>query len=569
VHCTPGVACQPELRNVREHSARDREQSQRVPKWKGKELPAIITSAIQLIASARRSFPKSFMSRYAAIDIGSNSIRMLAAEVTPDGKLARLAAERQVVRLGTSVFREGKLSDSAMNQACDALQQMAGIYRKLDLLAVRAVGTAALRDASNQPEFLARASTILGTPVEIISGLEEARLVHLGVQSQWPHPKQRLLIADIGGGSAELVLSEAGHIIESFSKPLGAVRLTELFLKSDPPDPKELVRMQSYVEERIAGPALRLNGKQIDRMIATSSTAAAVVCAVNRVRRSRRDLADRLPATAAQIRRLYRDLSVQDLASRRKVTGIGPKRAEIIIAGAGVLHELVEKFRVPRVYYSTAGVREGIIADLAQRKVGLEQARLDPDRRRVVQVLSRKFGISGPHSRKVAYIAGVLFESLRPLHGLAPQFGQILEASAHLYNIGHYVNEARHHRHSYYLVANADLAGFSEKDRMMIAHLCRYHRKSMPQPSHLEFQALDSESRRIVILLTPLLRLAVALDRSQEQLVEDISVAVDDKSVTVHLASRKDLDVEQWHAEQVAPVFQEILGRQLVIRARR
>lgn len=509
------------------------------------------------------------MSRYAAIDIGSNSIRMLAAEVGADGNMTALAAERQVVRLGTSVFREGRLSEPAMNLACDALEQMASVYRKLDLLAVRAVGTAALRDASNQPEFLARASTILGTPVEVISGLEEARLVHLGVQSQWRHPKQRLLIVDIGGGSAELILAEGGHILDSFSKPLGAVRLTELFLKSDPPDPRELLRMQKYVQERIAGPAARLTGRKIDRMIATSSTAAAVVCAVNRVRRSRRDLADRLPATAAQVRRLYKELSAQDLASRRTLTGIGPRRAEIIVAGAGVLQEIMEKFHVPRLYYSTAGVREGIIADLAHRKVGLEQTRLDPDRRRVVQTLARRYGISAPHAGKVAYLAVALFQGLRPLHSLAPEHGQLLDASAHLYNIGHYVNESRHHRHSYYLVANADLAGFSDRERLLIAHLCRYHRKSMPQPSHVEFQALDAESRRIVILLTPLLRLAVALDRSQEQLVEDVELSLEDKVVTLTLKSPSDLDVEQWHAEQVAPVFREILGRQLTIRTRR
>src|SRR5665213_602593 len=205
------------------------------------------------------------MSRYAALDIGSNSIRMLAAEVDPAGKIITLAAERQVVRLGAGVFRDGKLSGPSMDMACDALEAMAAKYRKLDLLAVRAVGTAALRDASNQPEFLARASTILGTPVEIISGLEEARLVHLGVQSQWPHLKQRLLVADIGGGSTELVLSDAGHIVDSFSKPLGAVRLTEMFLKSDPADPRELQRMRKYIQERVGRIALQKHFGQADR----------------------------------------------------------------------------------------------------------------------------------------------------------------------------------------------------------------------------------------------------------------------------------------------------------------
>jgi exopolyphosphatase / guanosine-5'-triphosphate,3'-diphosphate pyrophosphatase len=506
------------------------------------------------------------MSRYASIDIGSNSIRMLAAEVDPAGKMITLAAERQVVRLGAGVFRDGKLSGPSMDLACEALETMAAKYRKLDLLAVRAVGTAALRDAGNQPEFLARASTILGTPVEIISGLEEARLVHLGVQSLWPHPDQRVLIVDVGGGSAEIIFGEGGHIVDSFSKPLGAVRLTELFLKSDPPDPRELARLQNYIRERIAGPAARIGPSKIDRMIATSSTAAAVVCAVNRVRRAKRDSADRLPATGPQIRRLLRDVTAKDLAGRRDIVGIGPRRAEIIVAGVAVLNEFVENFRLPRLYYSMAGVREGVIADLAHRKVGLAQARLDADRRRVVQAISRRYGVSSPHTRKVAWLAVTIFERLRGLHGLPPVHGQLLEAAAYLYNIGHFVNESRHHRHSLYLVANSDLAGYSEWERMVIANLCRYHRKSMPQPAHPEFQSLDAEGRRAVVLLAPLLRLGLALDQSQDQRVDEVHVTVHDRTVEIHLRSSKDLDVEQWHAAQVGPVFRESYGLQLTVR---
>ena len=506
------------------------------------------------------------MSRYAAIDIGSNSIRMLAAEVGPDGEMIPLAAERQVVRLGAGVFREGKLSSASMDAACDALEMMAAKYSKLDLLAVRAVGTAALRDAGNQPEFLARASTILGTPVEIISGLEEARLVHLGVQSQWPHPEQRILIVDVGGGSAEIVLADGGHIVDSFSKPLGAVRLTELFLKSDPPDPRELARLENYIRERIAAPAARMGTTKIDRMIATSSTAAAIVCAVNHVWRSKREHADRLAATGPQIRRLYKEVTSMSLADRRAIVGIGPRRAEIIVAGAAVLNQFVELLQLPRLYYSTAGVREGVIADLAHRRVGLAQARLDADRRRVVQGISRRYGISAPHTRKVAWLAVTIFERLRALHGLPPAHGQLLEAATYLYNIGHFVNESRHHKHSLYLVANSDLAGFSEWERMVIANLCRYHRKSMPQPAHPEFQMLDAEGRRAVVLLAPLLRLALALDQSQDQRVEDVHVTTQDKTVEIYLRSSKDLDVEEWHAAQVGPVFRESYGLQLAIR---
>jgi exopolyphosphatase/guanosine-5'-triphosphate,3'-diphosphate pyrophosphatase len=280
-------------------------------------------------------------------------------------------------------------------------------------------------------------------------------------------------------------------------------------------------------------------------------------------------VADRLPATAAQIRGLYGQVSTTGLEGRRSITGIGPRRAEIIVAGVAVLREIIEEFRLPRLYYSTAGLREGIVADLAYRKVGLAQARLNADRRRVVVALSRRYGLSAPHVRKVAEFAGILFEHLRSLHASPALNGQLLEAAAYLYNIGHWVNESRHHKHSLYLVANSDLAGFSDWERLVIANLCRYHRKSMPQPTHVDFQALDPEGRRAVVLLAPLLRIAVALDQSQEQLVEEVRVVTLDKAVELHLQSPRDLDVEQWHAEQVASVFRETYGLPLVVRVKR
>ncbi len=509
------------------------------------------------------------MSRYAAIDIGSNSIRLLAAEMNPGQPMQVLAADRQVVRLGAGVFREGRMTASSMELALQVLMRMAGEFRNLDVAGVRAVGTAALRDANNREEFLDRASEILGTPVEVISGLEEARLVHLGVQAQWPHPRQRLLLVDIGGGSAELILSEAGHFAEAFSKPLGAVRLTELYLKGDPPDAHELARLEKYVQERIAGPATRFGGKKVNRMIGTSSTVAAVVCAVNRVRRSRRDQADRLRATAAQVRQLYRKLSAMTLADRAGVTGIGPRRSEIIVAGAAVLHLVMQEMRLPSLYYSTAGVRDGIIADLAHGIGGAEQARLDPDQRRVVRAMVRKYGILFTPVLKVADVANMLFDGLRHVHRLPLARGRLLEAAAHLYNIGHYVNESRHHRHSMYLVMNSDLPGFTPEERLAISNLCRYHRKSMPQPSHEMFQMMPPEDRRAVTLLAPLLRLAVALDQSQEQKVERVETLVSDAGVELRLYSDRDVDNEQWHAQRVGDVFQEVYGLPLTVRTRR
>ena len=408
------------------------------------------------------------MARYAAIDIGSNSIRMQVAEIVPGAPTRILAADRQVTRLGESVFRGGVMSQEAMDLAVAVLSRMAEQYKKWEVVAVRAVATSAVRDTHNQGEFLQRASQAAGTPVEIISGREESRLVHLGVQSRWPQPEKRLLLIDIGGGSAEMIASDRGRLRESASKPLGAVRLSEIFLRSDPPAERELHQMREYIDEKLAAMVHRVHSGQWDRAIATSATASAVICAVNRVPRSKRDEADRLRASTAEIRRLSRKLSVRSLAERRKVTGIGPRRAEIIVAGVAVLLRILEQCSLPSVYYSAAGVRDGIIADLVERGVGRELSLLSRDQRREVEQMSNRYGVSLKHCRKVAELADHLFGATQPLHQLAPQFGKILQAAAYLHDIGHYVNDASHHKHSYYLVANSDLSGFTNRERSLL-----------------------------------------------------------------------------------------------------
>ena len=305
------------------------------------------------------------MPRYAAIDVGSNSIRLLVAAVDSKGRFETLASDRQVVRLGTGVFRDGKLSESSMDLACRVLERMTSEYRDFKVEAVRAVGTSALRDASNQVEFVARASAIMRTPLYVISGVDEARLVQRGVQARWPHLRKPVLIVDIGGGSAQLILSENGRLVDSFSKQLGAVRLTEVYLKTDPPDPREIARLQKHVRDRLAGPLERFGHGNIHRMIATSSTAAAVVCAVNEIKRSKRDDADTLAATSKQVRDLFQKVSSLDLEGRAAVTGVGPRRAEIIVAGVAVLSEIMEALGQSKLHYSIAGVRDGVVADLA------------------------------------------------------------------------------------------------------------------------------------------------------------------------------------------------------------
>src|ERR1019366_3908552 len=275
-----------------------------IPHWKRPPCPGSsrigqfspLFPAVPLVHPS--NFPYNwYMPRYAAIDIGSNSIRMAAAEVLPGSGMRVLASERVVTRLGESVFRNGILAQEPLELTCTVLARMAQQYQKLDVVGVRAVATSAVRDARNQAEFIERASLAIGAPVEIVSGREESRLIHLGVQARWPHPKRRLLIVDIGGGSAELIAGEHGTLRDSFSKPLGAVRLREIFLRNDPPLPDELHQMQEYIEEKLAGIGKRFGNTHWDRVIATSATASAVVCAVNRIPRMKRDQADRMRAS--------------------------------------------------------------------------------------------------------------------------------------------------------------------------------------------------------------------------------------------------------------------------------
>ncbi len=505
------------------------------------------------------------MPRYAAIDIGSNSVRMEAAEVTPGQTPRILASDREVTRLGESVFRNGWVSEEAMVSTCAVLVRMAELYRRLDVVGVRVVATSAIRDTRNKKEFLRRASEAAGASVEVISGREEARLIHLGVESSWPQETRQVLMIDIGGGSAEIIAAENGLIRAAFSRPLGAVRLREIFLKDDPPAPRQLHQLREYIREKMATAVTKLPAHGWDRTIATSATAAAVAGMISGVARPKRENIDRVRIPIAEVRRLYQMLSTMNLAARRKLTGIGPRRAEIILPGITVLLEFLEAFRRHSVYYSRAGVRDGIIADLALRNVGAELSRMSRDQRREVEDMGRRYGVALDHARKVGGIAVMLFHALQPLHQLPPAFGKLLEAAAHLLDVGHYISSSSHHKHSYYVVLNSDMPGFTERERILIAHLCRYHRKSMPAAMHNAYQALPAEEKRVLLLMIPLVRLADNLDRSHERRIERVECRWTDSEVTLQVHSSGDIDLEQWGAERASEAFRQVYNRQVVL----
>ena len=504
------------------------------------------------------------MPRYAAVDIGSNSTRMLAAEVTPGEPPRSLASEREVTRLGESVFRTGRISLEAMDGVMRVLARMAETYRKLGVSGVRVVATSAVRDATNSAEFISRASSTLGVPVEIITGREEARLIHQGVMARWPQSGKSVLIVDIGGGSAEIIASRDGQLLDAASKPLGAVRLQENFLAADPPASRALHQLAEFVDEKLDETVLSM-GTKWDRVIATSSTAAAVVCAVNEVPRAKREDADRLRVTTVQVRQLYRRLASLNLEGRRKVPGIGPRRAEIIVAGAGTLLRILERFDAQAMYYSAAGVRDGILADLSAQGASGELSSLSAGQLREVERVASRFGVALADARTVAEFAKELFHATHSLHQLPLAHGRLLQAACYFCDTGHYINDASHHKHAYYVVAHSDFSGFSDRERLLTAALCRYHRKAMPQESHAEFAALPFEDKRALMWMVPLLRLADNLDPSRSQDVQWVGCEVGDSKVTVKLRSPRELDLTEWAAVRVSEIFRQIYGRSVVV----
>ena len=505
------------------------------------------------------------MPKYAAIDIGSNSIRMIAAESEPGTPLRILADERQVTRLGESVFRTGSIDEPALSLTLATLDRMVAIYRPYNVLAARVVATSAVRDARNQAQFLERAAAIVGQPVELISGQEEARLIHLGVESSWPHPEERVLIIDIGGGSAEVIEADHSRLKRAFSRPLGALRLQSVFLRNDPPAREDLLRLEEYIDQKLTVAVQKIGSARFDRAIGTAASASAVVCMANAIPRTRRDSADRKKITLAQLRRLYRELSRMSLEERRKETGLGFRRAEIILPGVAVLMKTLQAFGVNGLSYCSAGVRDGVIRDLADRGVGREQARLNREQREMVEQFARRFGVDLKHARRVAHFAIEIFHAFEKLHGLPASEARLLEAAAYLRDVGHAISDTSHHKHSQYIVANADLGGFTDVERLRVAMMCRYHRKSMPAARHSDYMSLSQEDRRTVILMAPILRIADALDRSREQRVESIECIPGPDRVTIRLKATQDTGLEKWAVEGASEAFRQVYGRPLAV----
>ncbi len=528
------------------------------------------------------------MTTFAAIDIGSNSCRLKIARVQAH-QLKTLAEDREVTRLGGSVFDTGLISPEAMAATLRALKRFQRAVQSHGVDRIRVVATSAMRDARNSAAFQAWVKAETGWNMEIISGLEEGRLIHLGVTGAEPGAGGRVLLVDLGGGSCELTLSEHKHIKETVSLPLGAVRLTEEFLPTDPAPADGLARMQQLIARELRRAHRRIQPGPAGRaplVIATSGTAAALseACASG-ARNGRKSgkttarsaarahalnrsaiLAGMVPTRA--VRKLAAKLAKMSLPEREAVPGIGPRRAEIIVAGAQVYAEILETFGLPGFRYSPLGLRDGILVQMLAEQDARAKAHREFEHERWESVLAtaRRYGVDPRQAEPVRGHAVQLFRELRSTHQLPPEYESWLAAAAMLRDTGKFINHQGHHRHTQYIVSSSEIYGYTQLQRTLVSAIARYMGKSRPQPGDRALRNIPAEEHKNVHRAVVLLRLAVALNQDRASDVLHVGVRLYPKRVYLELrAGRTGAELELWSLRKEAGYFREVFGRELFV----
>ncbi len=509
----------------------------------------------------------------AALDIGSNSIHLVVVETDREKPFRVIASAKDAVRLGRSAARDQKLSAAAMDRAINCLKRFRRIAESHGARELIAVATSAVREATNGDQFIARAAEEAKVEIDLLSGIEEARLIALAVSVRHEQSVRRQpLVIDIGGGSTELAVMKNGEPTTLISFKLGAVRLTELFVKSDPIGEKQLRRLRSELREVIAHRAPEIEAAGFNACYGTSGTINALAAlslrrrlAARGLRMTRRRLEHSL--TLDELREINEELASRSLDERIRAAQINRQRAEIIVAGGQLLEALMETLKVDELVSCDWALREGvIIAHLARRieTVTASPARLERDPSlRGALALARHCQADLKHAHRVAYLSQQLFDELRPLHALGGEHRRLLAAAALLHDIGYFVSHSGHHKHSAYLIQNSDLTGFTSPEIAIIANVAYAHRGAAPKSKGDYYSDLRVQDREVTRKLAALLRLADALDRDHQGHVRSLRCEIGDDVVRIIALCSREAETMRWRLEERADLFAEVFGREV------
>jgi len=507
-------------------------------------------------------------SMLAAVDIGTNSVHMVVARVSGRTRFEVVTRHKEVVRLGSGADDMRQLTPDAIERGIAALTRCRQLADSFDA-ELTAVATSAVREADNAAEFLRRAWVEAGVRVDVIGGLEEARLIHLGVLQALAVFDKAVMLCDVGGGSTELLHAEGDTVLASRSFKLGSIRMTERFFPEGVITAAAIKEARRHVRGTIALYRRETKVLPIDCFVVTSGTAECLMRMA-----LLRDGGD-LPTTmnGAVVPRATFTAAVADVLAaklpeeRAALAGMDRDRADIIAGGAVVLDEVMAAYGVTEVTFADAALREGVLLDTLQRLTGDDLSHLSQLRRQSVLHLLELCYDDPEHAVHVARLAGILFDGLRRTLGLRRKAGEILEAAALLANVGLFISHSRHHQHSYYVIRNSEhLTGFTDHEIELIAQVARYHRKSAPTDRHPAFAALDEDDRALVTALAALLRIAIGLDRGHAGRVGQVEVSVDDEAISltvVPVAPGEDLDVEAHSAGERTALLETASGRRV------
>lgn len=511
----------------------------------------------------------------AAIDIGTNSIHIIVVKVNGDGNFEIIDKEKEVIRLGEGSGSEIKhILPDAMARGLSALKRFK-IIADSHNATIRALATSALREVHNRMEIINRIKSDTGIDIEVISGYEEARLIYLGVLKAVPIYNKKSLIIDIGGGSTEFLLGLKGIPLDSISLKLGAVRLTQKFFPDGTLTDKAIKECKKWVELEVFQVASLLKKEGYKVCVGSSGTimtAGLLIYARRKKTLNNTQVLNNFEFTKEELDLVTEEiLSKKTVEKRKKIYALDDKRADIIPAGIIILKTIFDLLELDRMIISAYALREGIVVDTLQKKFSdISKPNLSEIRKESVMHLAKSCNYDLKHCSHVAYLAKQIFIQLENVHNLDQQCKEYLEAASILHDIGYHISHTNHHIHSHYIIKNSELLGFNETEIAVIAHTARYHRKSHPKTSHYDFMELNPDIRKVISILSAILRIADSLDRTHKQIVKGLEINLSNSKAeffALHGEKEKP-ELEIWSLERRKLLFEEIFNKNVLFKTR-
>jgi exopolyphosphatase/guanosine-5'-triphosphate,3'-diphosphate pyrophosphatase len=502
--------------------------------------------------------------RIAAIDIGSNSVHMIVCRIRPDLSFEVVDSEKDMIRLAAGGLDGRRLPEASLVAAMQTLSKFKRLAESHGVDEIIATATSAVREASNGAEFVSTVRRQLGIRVRVISGTEEARLIHLAAAYATGVGSRSAVVIDIGGGSCEITLGTSHRMQIGRSFKLGVIRMTERFVTTDPLSGRDERRLEKHIRRETRAYVKQMARRGFRRVIGTSGTILALGALALGAKRTTDEVRN-VRVDARDLERLRKKLTSMTLEERIKMPGLDPRRADLSVAGSVLLDTLLAELGAEEITLCDFALREGLVLDYMKRNaVHIHTVDRYPDvRRRSVIELGERCHYIPAHARQVVKLSLALFDGTRDVHGLGDREREWLEYAALLHDIGGLISYERHHRHSQYLITNGDLRGFEPDEIAIIGLVARYHRQATPKKSHPEFAALTRSRRRTVRVLAALLRLAEGLDRSHAQVISSLDVVPEDERLLIRLVSRGDAQLEHWVAERHASPLGELFETQI------